>query len=198
MKAALQREMDLPERADVPLFGVVSRLASQKGIDLIAEALPRILAQDTQVVILGSGEDWAERSFGALSSASNQFRARFGMNEALAHRIEAGIDLFLMPSRYEPCGLNQMYSQRYGALPIVRGVGGLEDTVENGVTGFKFHELSADALYYTALWAIQIYRNDPQRFRAMQIRAMEKNQGWNVSAQQYEALYRLARRLRRR
>jgi starch synthase len=115
------------------------------------------------------------------------------MNEQLAHKIEAGADLFLMPSRYEPCGLNQLYSQRYGTLPIVRAVGGLEDTVENGVTGFKFQDLTATALARTVQWALQIYRDEPGRFREMQFRAMQKPLGWSHTARQYEALYRLAK-----
>ncbi len=191
-KAALQRELGLAERSDVPLIGLVSRLVGQKGIDVFAEALPRILATGAQVVVLGSGEGWAESSFGALSHASESFRAWLGMNEGLAHRIEAGADLFLMPSRYEPCGLNQMYSQRYGTLPVVRAVGGLDDTVDNGVTGFKFQDLTADALANTVAWAISTYRDDPARFRAMQQRSMLKPLGWGHAARQYEALYRLA------
>jgi starch synthase len=191
-KAALQRELGLAERPDVPLVGLVSRLVAQKGIDVFAEALPRILATGAQVVVLGSGESWAETSFTALSHATESFRAWIGMNEGLAHRIEAGADLFLMPSRYEPCGLNQMYSQRYGTLPVVRAVGGLDDTVDNGVTGFKFQDLTADALANTVAWAVSTYRNDPGRFRAMQQRSMLKPLGWSHAARQYEALYRLA------
>jgi starch synthase len=120
------------------------------------------------------------------------FRAFIGMNEALAHKIEAGADFFLMPSRYEPCGLNQMYSQRYGTLPIVRAIGGLEDTVENGVTGFKFNDLNVDALARTVEWAVTVFRDEPDRFRQMQLTAMQKPLGWAHTARQYEALYRLA------
>ncbi len=191
-KAALQREMGLLERPDVPLLGLVSRLVSQKGIDILAEALPRILAEDVQVVVLGSGEGWAESLFDRLSRTTPHFRAYLGMNEALSHRIEAGADLFLMPSRYEPCGLNQMYSQRYGTLPLVRAVGGLDDTVENFVTGFKFDELSADALAQCIEWAIHTYRTEPSQFRKMMLRAMRKPQGWNHACRQYEAMFRLA------
>jgi len=192
-KLDLQRVMGLPEREDVPLIGVVSRLVPQKGIDVLAEALPALLREDVQMVLLGAGEGWAESMFQSLSHASRSFRAYIGMNEALAHKIEAGADLFLMPSRYEPCGLNQLYSQRYGTLPVVRAVGGLEDTVESGVTGFKFKDLTGDALLRTVLWALGIYANDPGRFRAMQLRAMQKSLGWSHTARQYEALYRLAK-----
>jgi starch synthase len=191
-KADLQRSMGLPERPEVPLIGLVSRLVAQKGIDVFAEALPRILADDVQVVVLGSGESWAESLFQEMSHKTPAFRAFIGMNEALAHKVEAGSDFFLMPSRYEPCGLNQMYSQRYGTLPIVRAVGGLEDTVDNGVTGFKFNDLHADALARTIEWAVSVYRDDPDRFRRMQLTAMQKPLGWAHTARQYEALYRLA------
>ncbi len=191
-KAALQRELGLPERPDVPLIGMVSRLVGQKGIDIFAEALDSILALDVQVVVLGSGESWAEERFRALSRQSDRFRTWIGMNEGLAHRIEAGSDLFMMPSRYEPCGLNQMYSQRYGTLPIVRAVGGLDDTVENGETGFKLDALDPEALAATTAWAVHVYRHDPRRFHAMQVRSMQKPMGWSHAARQYEALYRLA------
>jgi starch synthase len=114
------------------------------------------------------------------------------MNEGLAHRIEAGADLFLMPSRYEPCGLNQLYSQRYGTLPVVRAVGGLDDTVDANLTGFKFEELSPGALAQTVAWAVHTYRAEPDHFHEMQRRAMHKPVGWAQASRQYEALYRLA------
>ncbi len=196
-KAALQRELGLEERPDVPLIGVVSRLVAQKGIDVIADCLGPLLDLGIQLVILGAGDGAMEHSFRELSHRSRSFRAWIGMNEGLAHRIEAGCDMFLMPSRYEPCGLNQMYSQRYGTLPIVRAVGGLDDTVENGETGFKLHDLTHDALIATVRWAVSIYRDQPAHFRAMQLRAMQKPMGWQHAAQHYEALYRLAM-LRRR
>ncbi|XXY86015.1 glycogen synthase [Sorangium sp. So ce296] len=191
-KAALQREMGLEERPDVPLLGLISRLATQKGIDILAGALDHILSLDVQLVVLGSGERWAEDLFSRIAGSSDRFRVYVGMNEGLAHRIEAGADLFLMPSRYEPCGLNQLYSQRYGTLPVVRAVGGLDDTVENNVTGFKFEEMSSMALGNTVAWAVHLYRADPAYFRTMQLRAMKKNSGWAQAARQYEALYRLA------
>lgn len=196
-KAALQRELGLPANPSVPLIGVVSRLVTQKGVDVIAQVLPRLLDLGTQIVILGSGEKWLEGELLGLSHASDRFRAWIGYNEALAHRIEAGADLFLMPSRYEPCGLNQLYSQRYGTLPVVRAVGGLDDTVDNGVTGFKFEELTPEALVATVSWAVTIYRHEPEHFRQMQQRAMQKPLGWSYTARSYDALYRLAMRQRR-
>lgn len=196
-KAALQREMGLPLRPRVPLIGLISRLVAQKGIDVFAEALPHILAEDVQVVVLGSGEAWAEELFRRLSREVPHFRAHIGLNEPLSHRVEAGADLFVMPSRYEPCGLNQMYSQRYGTLPIVRAVGGLNDTVDNFVTGFKFDELSGAALGQCVDWALHAYHHDPAHFRAMQLRGMQKPMSWAHACRQYEAMFRLSMARRR-
>ncbi len=193
-KAALQHELGLELRADVPLIGMVSRLAHQKGIDVLAEALDELLEADLQIAVLGSGEGWAEKLFRRLSETHPRFRARFGLDERLAHCVEAGADFFMMPSRYEPCGLNQMYSQRYGTLPIVRAVGGLDDTVEHEQTGFKFEQLSGRALSAAVRSAVDIYRNQPARFALMQRQAMVKSMGWDRAAAQYDALYRLALR----
>jgi starch synthase len=132
-----------------------------------------------------------------------RFRAWIGFSEAVAHRIEAGADLFLMPSRFEPCGLNQMYSQRYGTLPIVRATGGLDDTVENydpatgEGTGFKLWDLSPESLVATVRWAAQTYRERPGHFRAMQMRAMHKKFGWDEAARSYADVYRWAVEARR-
>jgi starch synthase len=198
-KRALQRELGLAERADVPLIGVVSRLSQQKGTDVILAALARILDLDTQVVILGSGDPAAEGYLNVRSHyGGDRFRAHIGFDEGLAHRIEAGADLFLMPSRFEPCGLNQMYSQRYGTLPIVRATGGLEDTVENydaktGTgTGFKMWDLDVTSLVETTRWAVETYRTRKAHFRAMQIRSMKKRFGWDVAARQYASVYEWA------
>jgi len=196
-KAALQKELGLPIEPDVPLIGIVSRLVGQKGLDVVADAIFRILSLGAQLVILGSGEHRLEAELESAARVSQRFRVWLGMNEGLAHRVEAGSDFFLMPSRYEPCGLNQLYSQRYGTLPIVRAVGGLDDTVDNGETGFKFHDLTEDALVATIAWAVGVYKNDPGHFRAMQLRSMQKPMGWGHAARHYEALYRLAMRRRR-
>jgi starch synthase len=202
-KRALQKEMGLDERADVPLIGVVSRLSAQKGIDVVLSVLTRILDLDTQMVVLGSGDRGTEAYLATRSSqGGSRFRAHVGFSEALAHRIEAGADLFLMPSRFEPCGLNQMYSQRYGTLPIVRATGGLDDTVENydpstgAGTGFKLWDLTADTLVGTVRWAAETYRHRRAHFRAMQARAMQKHFGWNIAAARYEEIYRWAIRAR--
>jgi starch synthase len=202
-KSALQREMGLDQRADVPLIGIVSRLSEQKGTDIVLAALTRLLALDTQVVILGSGDPAAEGYLAMRSKhGGGRFHAWIGFSEALAHRIEAGADLFLMPSRFEPCGLNQMYSQRYGTLPIVRATGGLDDTVENydaaaGTgTGFKFWDLNPDALVATVEWATRTYRERPDHFRAMQRQAMTKRFGWDLAAKRYADVYDWAVRQR--
>jgi starch synthase len=198
-KRALQREMALAERDDVPLIGVISRLTDQKGTDVLMAALGRILELDTQVVVLGSGDRRAE-DYLALRShhGGNRFRAWIGFNEPLSHRIEAGADLFLMPSRFEPCGLNQMYSQRYGTLPIVRATGGLDDTVDNydpetgEGTGFKLWHLSPESLVETVRWAVDTYRHQGEAFRAMRRRAMRRHFGWDVAAARYGEVYRWA------
>jgi starch synthase len=196
-KAALQRELGLAPRPDVPLIGLVSRFAHQKGIDVFAAALERLLHLDLQFAILGSGEARIEALFRRLNVSTWSVRARFGYDERLAHLIEAGSDFFAMPSRYEPCGLNQMYSQRYGTPPIVRAVGGLMDTVEHGHTGFVFEELSPDGLARAMAHAVDVYRRRPDQYRAIQASAMRKQMGWNHAAAHYEALYRLACRLAR-
>jgi starch synthase len=133
----------------------------------------------------------------------DRFRAWIGFNEGIAHRIEAGADLFLMPSRFEPCGLNQMYSLRYGTLPIVRATGGLDDTVENfdpktgEGTGFKLWHLDVDSLVATVKWAADTYRKQPKMFRAMQLRGMKKSFGWEVAAARYAQVYAWAIAARR-
>jgi starch synthase len=191
-KRELQRELGLPIRADVPLVGLVSRFAEQKGIDIFAAALEHLLPLDIQFAVLGSGLSWAETLFDELSESTPRFRARIGFDEGLAHRIEAAADMFVMPSRYEPCGLNQMYSQRYGTLPIVRAVGGLRDTVEHDITGFVFEALDGVTLAATIAHAADSYRARSGHFQQMQQAAMAKRMGWDRTASQYEALYRLA------
>jgi starch synthase len=195
-KQELQRELALAERDDVPLIGIVSRLSEQKGTDVVLAALTRLLDLDVQIVILGSGDRAAEGYLAMHSQrGGDRFRAWIGFSEPLAHRIEAGADLFLMPSRFEPCGLNQMYSQRYGTLPIVRSTGGLADTVENydpvtGLgTGFMLSDLNVDSLVATVRWAVETYRNQPTDFRAMQRRAMRKRFGWDAAAKRYADVY---------
>lgn len=202
-KDDLQRELGLPPWAGVPLYGVVSRLVKQKGIDLLAEAMERILGLDLQFVLLGSGEPWARPFFDGMARRRPEtFSCRFGYDNGLAHKIMAGADFFVMPSRFEPCGLTQMYAMRYGTLPVVRATGGLNDTVENfdegtlGGTGFKFYDATAQALYDTIGWATHTFYNRPEAMRALVRRAMAKRFTWEAAAEGYETLYRRAAAMR--
>lgn len=198
-KSELQRLMGLPEREDVPLFGVVSRMVKQKGIDFLAAALPEILKLDLQLVMLGEGEPWAHFYFGGEAAKhQDKMNVIVGYDNALAHKIEAGADFFLMPSAFEPCGLNQMYSMRYGTLPVVRATGGLDDSVENldestqQGTGFKFRDLTAGALYDTVGWAVHTWYNRKDVIRNLVYNAMQKRFTWEAAAGKYEQLYRIA------
>jgi len=203
-KAALQREAGFAEDPAVPLFGVVGRLTVQKGFDVLAHCMDRVLGHPVQVVLLGTGDSDAERYFAGLSARRpDRFRAWLGFDNGLAHRIEAGSDFFIMPSRFEPCGLNQLYSLRYGTLPIVRATGGLADTVQSYVeatgegTGFVFHDLTPDALHGTLGWAISTWYDRPAHVASMRRRAMERDSSWAVSAEAYERLFLEAYRRRR-
>jgi starch synthase len=189
-KSALQRETGLAVRDDIPLLGVVSRLTHQKGVDLIAALEREIAALPAQLVVLGSGDKTLEAEFQRLAEQHpGQFATRIGFNEGLAHRIEAGADIFLMPSRFEPCGLNQMYSLRYGTPPVVRATGGLADTIIDGMSGFVFLEASTTALLQTIKRACATWR-DHKAWPAMQADGMGRNVGWAKPAGQYAALYR--------
>ena len=196
---ALRVAFGLDERPGVPLFAVVSRLVDQKGIDLVADIVPRLAALPAQLVVLGEGDPGLERRLtGLAASHPGQIAVQIGFDAALAHRIEAGADAFLMPSRFEPCGMNQMYSQRYGTLPVVRRTGGLADTVidctrqtlaDGSATGFMFDEPEADALYAACERAFRTFRDDPAAWRRLQIAAMARNFSWGASASRYEELY---------
>ncbi|MGH9390272.1 MAG: glycogen synthase, partial [Vicinamibacteria bacterium] len=163
----------------------------------------RLLGWDLQIALLGSGDSDAEEYFTALSlSWGEKFRARIGFDDGLAHRIEAGCDFFLMPSRFEPCGLNQMYSLRYGTLPIVHATGGLADTVANydeptgEGTGFVIYRLDAKSLGDTVGWALSTYFDRPGDVEAMRRRGMNLDFSWTRAAELYEELYRQAYRRR--
>jgi len=203
-KEALQREAGFPVEPGRPLFAAIGRMVPQKGFDILAHALDRILDLGAQVVLLGSGDREAEHFFGSVAARRpDRFKAWFGFSERLAHRIEAGADFFLMPSRFEPCGLNQMYSLRYGTLPIVRATGGLVDTVRQydertgEGTGFLFDDLTADALANTVGWAISTWHDRPKHVAAMRRRGMAQDFSWDGAAAEYEAAYRRAYRMRR-
>jgi starch synthase len=189
-KAALQRETGLAERDDLPLLGVVSRLTHQKGGDLIAALEREIAALPAQLIVLGSGDKTLESEFRHLAERHpGQFATHIGFDEGLAHRIEAGADIFLMPSRFEPCGLNQMYSLRYGTPPVVRATGGLADTVVDGMNGFVFLEATPASLLQAIKRACATWR-DHKAWPAMQADGMGRNVGWAKPAGHYAALYR--------
>ncbi|HUB82235.1 MAG TPA: glycosyltransferase, partial [Bryobacteraceae bacterium] len=188
-KERLLAEFGLPgEALDRPLLGIVSRFTRQKGTDILAEAIPRILAADTYLVALGTGEPEYEDLFRRFQQEHpGRVAVHVGFDNGLAHRIEAGADMFLMPSRYEPCGLNQIYSLRYGTVPVVRATGGLDDTIEDG-TGFKFKEYSGDALLEAVQAALAAYTN-PEVWRGMMCRGMHADFSWKTSAGAYSSLY---------
>ncbi len=193
-KHALQTRLQLATRPDALLFGVVSRLTDQKGIDLILDNLDWLVEQDCQLVVLGSGEArYEQRLREAAAEHPQAITVRTGFDEQLAHWIEAGVDVFLMPSRFEPCGLNQMYSQAYGTLPIVRATGGLADSVRDAAsgegTGFVFSGDTAEDLRATIERAARTWRK-PAAWRSLQQRAMGQRFGWETSAARYVALYR--------
>lgn len=189
-KERLLAEVGLPAAAmDRPLLGVVSRFTTQKGIDLIAEIAGNLAELDMYLVALGAGEpDQEELVRRAAARHPERFVAQIGFDNGLAHRIEAGADIFLMPSRYEPSGLNQMYSLKYGTVPVVRAVGGLNDTIDEG-TGFKFSEQSGPAFLGAVRKAGQAY-TQPEVWQAMVLRGMGKDFSWSRSAGAYSALYR--------
>ena len=195
-KRALQAELGLDVGDDAPLLGVVSRLAEQKGFDLLAVALPPALeAWDAELAVLGSGEERYERWVRELEARfPGRVGARVGFDEGLAHRIEAGADVFLMPSRFEPCGLNQLYSLRYGTVPIVHATGGLDDSVAEfdpatGTgTGFKFTPYTPDA-FLVALERALRTRRDPALWARLVANGMAQDFSWSRAAAEYRALY---------
>jgi starch synthase len=197
-KAALQEEYGLPVMENTPLIGTISRLADQKGFDLIASSLGGMLSKGVQYIILGTGERKYHDLFTGLSK---QFPKSFGVKIAydnrLAHLIEAGSDMFLMPSQYEPCGLNQLYSLKYGTVPIVRGVGGLEDTIIDYTkspdigTGFKFYDYSEKALLDAIERAIGVYKNQ-RAWQSLIKKCMSEDFSWEKSAKEYVEVYKKA------
>ncbi len=198
-RAALAERCGLALQADTPVLGMISRITLQKGADLVIEAAPGLLARGARLVILGSGDAGLEAAWRALAAAHpGRIDVQIGFDEALAHLIEAGADLFLMPSRFEPCGLNQMYSLAYGTPPVVRATGGLADTVvdctprtlaDGTANGFAFGPPSSDALLAAAVRAIQVWR-DPGTWRRLQHNGMARDWGWAPAARQYAEWYR--------
>ena len=195
----MQKELGLQRAPKAPLIGFVGRLAIQKGIDLILAMLGNLVNQEVQFVILGTGDKDFEKALTELAAHYPQrCHVRIGFSEQLAHRIEAAADMFLMPSRYEPCGLNQIYSMRYGTLPIVRRTGGLADTVvdistgPDTATGFVFDEASATALTDAVQRALTLYSTNPQEWLKLMHNAMTRDYSWRQSALAYLDLYQQA------
>jgi starch synthase len=173
---------------------VVARLTAQKGVDLVADIASDIVNLPAQLVVLGRGEPQWEEAFAQLARSSpDSISATIAFDETLAHQIEAGADMFLMPSRFEPCGMNQMYSQRYGTVPIVHATGGLADSVVNyglgGGTGFVFDNETAEGLMETIHRAMEVFA-DPARWRRLQLAGMARDFSWDNSARQYLDIYR--------
>jgi starch synthase len=194
-RISLQRSVGLPQRPAVPLIGMVSRLTSQKGLDLVEKIFETLMALELQIVVLGAGETrYEEFLIRAAARYQDRVATRIGFDEPLAHRIEAGADMFLMPSLYEPCGLNQMFSLKYGTIPIVRSVGGLKDTVDDydpeaGTgTGFVFDAYEPEALLDAIKRALDAFQ-EKRAWTALRRRAMSKDFSWDRSAQAYSQLY---------
>jgi starch synthase len=194
-KSALQEAYGLPRQENTPLIATISRLADQKGFDLIASSLGEMLSQGVQYVILGTGERKYHDLFTKLAKEfPKSFAVKIAYDNKLAHLIEGGADMFLMPSQYEPCGLNQLYSLKYGTVPIVRGVGGLEDTIidytkspDTG-TGFKFHAYAKEAMLDAIKRAVTIYQNQGA-WQVLVKRCMTEDFSWDKSAKEYRELY---------
>jgi len=205
-KAALQKRLELPVTAQTPMFGLVSRLTGQKGLDLVTGSIHDLMHHDVQLVILGTGEPGYETALTRLAQEFPQkIAVTIGYNEELAHLIEAGSDIFLMPSQYEPCGLNQMYSLMYGTVPIVRAVGGLADSVidasegnlaNSTANGFTFHEYRSDVLFRQMCRALGLFL-DQRTWRQLQRSGMERDWSWKRSAKDYIAVYQRAIHKRR-
>jgi starch synthase len=202
-KAELLEAVKLPEEnMDRPMIGIVSRFADQKGFDLIADVCDALMQEDVALVALGTGSVTYQDFFLSLAAKyPGRAAVKVGYDDALAHKIEAGADMFLMPSRYEPCGLSQIYSLRYGTVPIVRATGGLDDTVQNfdpatgQGTGFKFEKYSGQALLDCVREALGVYR-DPAVWKTIQASGMAKDFSWKTAAGAYVSLYEAAKRAR--
>ncbi len=195
-KRALQRELGLEQNDSKFMVGIVSRLTDQKGFDLIAHMMDEMCQNDLQIVVLGTGEEKYENMFRHYAwKYQGKVSANIFYSEALSHKIYASCDAFLMPSLFEPCGLSQLMSLRYGTVPIVRETGGLKDTVEpyneyeNTGTGFSFANYNAHEMYFTLQYAMNIYRNRKREWNKIIDRGMAKDFSWNTSARKYEQLY---------
>lgn len=196
-KAALQARMGLSADPSVPVFGVVSRLYDQKGLDLLAAIVPPLMDNmKIQIALLGSGEPWLQDAFSRLASSyPGRMGVHIGYDNALSHLIEAGSDFFVMPSRFEPCGLNQLYSMAYGTPPVARSTGGLADTISQydektgAGDGFLFSDATTSALYNTLGWACSTYYDRPEDLARMRLSGMSRDFSWKRSAAEYSDLY---------
>lgn len=200
-KKQLLKTQKLPKKKNVPLIGIISRLDKQKGFDILEQALPEIMERNLQIVVLGTGEAKYHELFqNAAKKFPQKIAVNLAFNNKLAHEIEAGSDMFLMPSRYEPCGLNQLYSLKYGTVPVVRSTGGLADTVIDCTpetleaeiaTGFVFDEYTSDALIEVIDRALEVWNRQPDWEKLMR-NGMEKDWSWSRSAKEYVTLYKKA------
>ena len=195
-KLALQRELGLEEDPDVPLFAMVSRLTTQKGANLIAELMPEFRERKMQLAVLGTGEYLYEHAIADFAYHNqSRFAARIAFDEKLSRRYYAGADVFLMPSDFEPCGLAQMISMRYGTLPLVRDTGGLKDTVKgywdygNTANGFSFKDFDANGLRSAVDLAIGLWFDQKDTWQDLQQNAVRTHFGWEESAEKYRKLY---------
>lgn len=202
-KEFIQKMLDLEVNPDIPMLTMISRLADQKGIGALAGPSYGSLHSmcqnfKAQFVIMGTGEFWCEQELQELAKKNSNLKVLIRFDQKLSHQLEAAADFFIMPSKYEPCGLNQLYSLKYGTLPIVRRTGGLVDTVQNydengGGTGFMFNDLTPSAIYDTVAWAVYTYYNKRSDIKTMVKRAMEQDFSWKKSAHFYSELYQWAR-----
>jgi starch synthase len=191
-KMSLQAKLGLDQNKDKPLIGIVSRLAQQKGLDLVVDSIKDILNEDVQIVILGTGDPQIESkidTYNTDESKNKNFRGVLKFSEEMARMIYAGSDMFLIPSRYEPSGLTQMIAMKYGSLPIVRATGGLYDTVDNEVTGFTFEHLNIEELLQSIKRAVGFYINNKAMWNRMVLTAMQQDFSWKESAKKYVMVY---------
>jgi starch synthase len=202
-KADLLQEFGIKQDAQLPVVGIVSRFVQQKGFDLIQQVADRLAMEDLILLVLGSGQRDYEDMFRRLNRQFPQkIAVKIAYDDTLAHKIEAGSDLYLMPSHYEPCGLNQIYSLRYGTVPVVRATGGLDDTVEQfdpttgKGTGFKFREYSGEAMLEKLRQAIELYRSNPKAWQVLMRNGMAQDYSWTNSAREYVKVYERARQLK--
>jgi starch synthase len=202
-KADLLEQFGLPTDTKLPVVGIVSRLVQQKGFDLIQQVADRLAMEDLILVVLGNGQKEYEDLFRRLTRQYPQkFAVKIAYDNALAHKIEAGSDIYLMPSHYEPCGLNQIYSLKYGTVPVVRATGGLDDTVEQfdpktlKGTGFKFREYSGEVMLEALRAAVALYRDNPEAWQALMRNGMAQDYSWTNSAREYVKVYERARQLK--